>query len=124
MIISTARRQCASPSCHSCDASVHLDHAEGVLVLGAVQLLGEEISLVIGRGRLVHPHVAVVCCLLASGDLVEQPDGDAVNTRQVPHGGGVALPDRGDRCLIVLHHHGADGPPDDLLQKELSRQKL
>ena len=59
-----------STSCRSRDASVHLDHVEGVLELGAIQPLREEVSLMVCSGCLVDPHVAVVVRLLAGGDLV------------------------------------------------------
>ena len=65
-----------------------MDYVESVLELGAIQLLREEVSLLVGRGCLVDSHIAVVVRLLAS-DLVQQADGDAVDTRQVPHGGRV-----------------------------------
>ena len=95
-----------------------------MLEFGAVQLLREEVSLVIGSGCLVDLHVAVVVRLLAGGDLVQQADGDAVNTRQVPHGRGVSLPDGGDRRLVALHQHRIDRLPDELLQEELSGHEL
>ena len=69
-----------------------MDHVESVLELGAVQFLREEVSLMVGSGCVVNPHVAVVVRLLAGGDLVQQADGDAVNTWQVSQGGRVRTP--------------------------------
>ena len=94
-----------------------MDHVESVLELGAVQLLREEVPLMVSSGCLVNPHVAVVVRLLSGGDLVQQADGNAVNTRQVPHGGRGSLPDGGDRRLVVLHQHRIDWLPDELLSE-------
>ena len=51
------------------------------------------------------------------------PDGDAMNTQQVPHGEGVTLLNGGSRHLFVLHGHRIDRLPDELLlYEELCRQ--
>ena len=121
---STSAKHVRETSCHFGDASAHFDHAGSVLELGAVQPLREELSLVVGSGCFVNPHVAVVVRFFAGGDFVQQADGNAVNTRQVSHGGGISIPDGADRRLVAVSEHRIVWFPDELLQKELCGQEL
>ena len=101
-----------------------MDHVESVFELGAIKRLREEVSFMIGSGCFVNSHVAVVDRVLTGGDFVQQADGNAVDTKQVPHGGGVSLLDGGGHCLVVFHHHHVDGFVDKLLQEELGGQNV
>ena len=58
-----------------------------MIEVGAVQLLREEVSLVVSSCFFMNSPVPVVVRLVAADDLVQQADGDAMITRQVPHGG-------------------------------------
>ena len=83
-----------------------------MLVLGAVQLLREEVPLMVSSSCLVNSRVAVFVRILVGGGFVRQAEGDAVNTRQVAHGVRVSLSDGVDRRPVVPHQHHIDWLPD------------